>query len=38
MHGHVYINFCIPMVIQTLLFSTTDRILTLDINSSLEQS
>ena len=38
MHGHVYTIFCIPMVIQSRLFSITERTQPLYIISSTEQS
>ena len=38
MNGHIYIIFCIPMVIQSRLLTITDRIKPQDIPSSTEQS
>ena len=38
MHGHVYIIFCIPTAIQSILFSLIDSIYPLEITSSTKQS
>ena len=38
MHGHVIVNFCLPSVMQSLLFSNRDGILPLYIVTSTEQS
>ena len=38
MHGHVFVTFCIPSVMQRILFSNIDGILPLYIVTSTEQS